>query len=320
MKRSLTTVLSLVGIALAVPANSQTVAFATLPPGAINNVQAQVISKVIQQNTDLQLRVITFRGTAAVSAAVNSGRAEIGISDLNDTMTALNGTHVYKGKPQPNLRIVFRAFDFPIGIFVRKDSGITKVSQMKGKKFPVGWTAFPNAIPLANGVLASAGLSLDDVDGVPATNIIRAANDVKSGKTVGSMFAVGAPKIAEVNSAVGVRFLSIDNSAAALARIKKIRPNYFIMTLHPAPHFAGIEGPTNVIGVDNIIFSATHVSDDVIYKFVKAAHANKAEFVKGHPSFNRFNPAGMAKQFSGGLKYHPGAIKFFKEKGMWPSG
>ena len=38
--------------------------------------------------------------------------------------------------------------------------------------------------------------------------------------------------------------------------------------------------------------------------------------MKGHPSFNGFNKALMGKQFSQ-AKYHPGAIKFYKEVGIW---
>jgi TRAP-type uncharacterized transport system substrate-binding protein len=38
--------------------------------------------------------------------------------------------------------------------------------------------------------------------------------------------------------------------------------------------------------------------------------------VKGHPSFGAFTDAGMAAQFED-LQYHPGAVKFFKEAGIW---
>jgi len=43
---------------------------------------------------------------------------------------------------------------------------------------------------------------------------------------------------------------------------------------------------------------------------------NKADLVKGHPSFNSFSPDRMAATY-GTLRYHRGAIKFYKEVGLW---
>src|SRR5690606_36664870 len=103
-------------------------------------------------------------------------------------------------------------------------------------------------IPLANAMLATAGGSLDDVDPVPATNLLRAADDFKAGKTVGAQFAIGAPKVAEIDSALGgVRFLSFDNSPEALARMQAVRPEYHMVEQQPAPHLPGVIGPTTLM-------------------------------------------------------------------------
>ena len=142
------------------------------------------------------------------------------------------------------------------------------------------------------------------------TNIIRAADDFKAGKLDGGFFAVGAPKMAEVNSAVGgIRWLSIPNTPESLANMRAVRPDYYIQTVRPNPVNAGISEPTNVLGVDLVIMAGTHVSNEVVEKFVAAIHPNKAELVKGHPLFRSFQPKLMAKQYAV-AKYHPGAIAF----------
>ena len=64
---SLFTIAAITGTAAA-----QTIGFATLPPGAINNVQSQVIAKAVQQNTDLQIRVTPYRGGGAMTARSGS--------------------------------------------------------------------------------------------------------------------------------------------------------------------------------------------------------------------------------------------------------
>ncbi len=300
-------------------AAAQTVGFATLPPGAINNVQAQVIAKVVQANSDLKIRVTPYRGGGAVAAAVQRKRAEFGISDIVEMTDAYTGAGRFKGRKHGSLRVAFRVLAFSVGMFVRKDSGITKLADLKGKRFSSRWSAFPNAIPLANGTFATVGLSLKDFVGVPTANIIRAANDFKAGKTDALFFAVGAPKVAEVNSAVGgIRLLGIDNSPAGIARMKAIRKDYFPMQVKPHPRLAGVLAPTWVLGSDLIIYVGAHVSNDVVYKFVKAVHPNRIALGKGHPSLFGFQQKQMGKKFTV-ASYHPGAIKFYKEIGIWPA-
>ena len=297
---------------------AQTVGFATLPPGAINNITVQVLSKVVQRNSGLKVRVIPFRGGKAIQFALNDKKAEFGISEVASMTAGLTGIDEFKKRPTKNLRLAFRLRPLVVGFFVRKDSPIKTVADMKGKRYPSKWSQFPNAIPLSLGIFATEGMTFKDIKGVPVTNIIRGANDFKAGKLDIGFFAVGAPKMAEVNSAVGgIRWLSIDKTPAKLKRMQGVRPDYYIATVKPNPINAGITGPTNLMGVDTVIMAGVHVSNDAVEKFLGAIHPNKAELVKGHPLFRGFNPKLMAKQYSV-ARYHPGAISFFKKKGIWP--
>jgi TRAP-type uncharacterized transport system substrate-binding protein len=54
---------------------------------------------------------------------------------------------------------------------------------------------------------------------------------------------------------------------------------------------------------------------ELVYKVVKTAHANKPALVAGHPSFGAFTQAGMAAP-QDRLQYHPAALNFFKEAGI----
>ena len=306
--------------ALSGAATAQTVGFATLPPGAINNITVNVIAKVVQKQSGLKLRVIPMRGTKAILTAVQNGTAAFGISDVANLTAAFRGEDQFQGKPLKNLRIAFKVRALTVGMFVRKDSAIKSVADIKGKKYPSQWSAFPNAIPLSLGIMATEGLTFDDINGVPVTNIIRGADDFKAGKTDIGFFAIGAPKMAEVNSAVGgIRWLSIDNTPAKLAKMRAIRPDYYIHTVKPSPINAGITGPTNVLGVDLGILVGAKVADDVVEKMVATVAANKPELIKGHPLFRGFFPKTMSKQFKY-ARYHPGAVKFYKSKNMWPKG
>ncbi len=278
----------------------------------------QVLSKVVQRNSGLKVRVIPFRGGKAIQFAVNDKKAEFGISEVASMTAGLTGKDEYAKRPTKNLRVALRLRPLVVGMFVRKDSPIKTIADMKGKRYPSKWSQFPNAIPLSKGIFATEGMTFKDIKGVPVTNIIRGANDFKAGKLDIGFFAVGAPKMAEVNSAVGgIRWLSIDKTPAKLKKMQGVRSDYYIATVKPNPINAGITGPTNLMGVDTVIMAGVHVSDDAVGKFLGAIHPNKGELVKGHPLFRAFVPKLMAKQFSV-ARYHSGAIKFYKKKGLWP--
>jgi TRAP transporter TAXI family solute receptor len=301
------------------PAAGQTVGFTTLQPGAINHLQAQIISKVVQSKSGLQMRVIPVAGTTATLAAVQNREAEFTIGDVNNMGDAIRAEGMFeKLKPMTNLRVVFKITDFPIGIMVRKDGDIKKLEDLKGKRFPVGWQAFPNGIPLSQGVLAAAGMSLDDVNGVTVSGLIPQADDFKVGKLDASLIALPAPKVREVDAAIGgIRWLSMPNTPEALARVQKVRPDYGIMTVKPSPAAVGVAEPTNFLLIHNLISTGTHVPDEVVYKFLKAVMENRDELVKGHPIFNGFFANERAATQFATVQYHPGAIKYFKEKGFW---
>lgn len=302
---------------VAAPASAQTVGFATLPPGALYNITAQVMSKVIQAKSGLKMRVLPFRGGAAVHAAVNAKRAEFGVTEVASLTSAYQGTAEFKGRAMKNLRVALRLRALTVGLFVRSDTKIMSVKDLKGMRMPTKWSAFPNSIPLMNAIFATEGLAFKDFKSVPVTNIIRAADDFKAGKLDAGFFAIGAPKMTEVNAAVGgIRFLSLDNTPEKLAALRKIRPDYYIRVVKPAPINAGISKPTNALAVDTIISVGSHVKNEVVEKFLAAVVSSKGDLVKGHPLFRGFVPDLSGKAFSI-AKHHPGAIAFYKKKGLW---
>jgi TRAP-type uncharacterized transport system substrate-binding protein len=98
--------------------------------------------------------------------------------------------------------------------------------------------------------------------------------------------------------------------------LKSVRHEYYLSTVNPAPHIAGIDKPTLVQTIDVVIATGAHVKDAIVFEFVKAVHRNKKTLVEGHPNFNAFNPDDAGK-LQPSLPHHPGAIKYFKEIGIW---
>ncbi|RST83506.1 TAXI family TRAP transporter solute-binding subunit [Aquibium carbonis] len=297
---------------------AQTVSISTLPPGSINNVQTQAIAKVVQEQTGLQMRVITFNSPAASMGAVQAGQAAFTFMSNDEVGIAVRGKDEHEGKPLDKLQLAATVFPFKVGVLVRKDSGIDTVADLKGKRFPIGWQGFPQGIALSSAILATAGLTLDDTDGVPTANLLRAADDFKSGRLDATVFAVGAPKMAEVDAAVGIKFISLDNSEEAKAAMAGVRPEYTIASQVPLPHLNGVIGETNLMQYAMTVAASADADEETVYQVVKALHENKDALVAAHPSFNAMTPADLAVQQQD-VPYHAGAIRYYKEVGIWPA-
>jgi len=294
----------------------QTVGFATLQPGTLLNAQASVIAKVVQDHTKLQVRVIGHGGDTGIIDAVNSKQADFLLLDVGEPAEAMKGENVWKGNPKPNLRNAMSLFGFQMAFWVRKDSPMQSVSDLKGKRIPTEWVQQTSVIAHLNALLAAGGVTLNDVRRVPTVNVIRASEDFKSDKIDVFFFAVGAPKVQEISAAVGgLRVLPMEVLPDSEARMKKIRPEYYFSTVNPAPHIAGIDKPTKVQTIDFIVGVGTHVKDDVVRDFVRAVHDNKKSLVEGHPNFNAFDPSKAGKR-QPRLPFHPAAEKYWKEAGL----
>jgi TRAP transporter TAXI family solute receptor len=295
---------------------AQTVGFATLQPGTLLNAQASVIAKVVQDNSKLQVRVIGHGGDTGILDAVNSGAADFLLLDVGEPAEAQKGENVWKGNPKPNLRAALTLFGFQMAFWVRKDSPVQSIADLKGKNIPSEWVQQTSVITHLNALLAAGGVSMNDVKRVPTVNVIRASEDFKSGKIDVFFFAVGAPKVQEIAAAVGgLRVLNMEILPDSEARMKRIRPEYYFSTVNPAPHIAGVDRPTKVQTIDFIVGVGTHVKDEVVVEFIKAVHTHKPDLVAGHPNFNAYDPSKSGK-LQPRLAYHPAAEKYWKETGL----
>src|SRR5437660_8070196 len=282
--------------ALACGASAQTIGFATLQPGTLLNAQASVIAKVVQDHSKLQVRVIGYGGDTGIIDAVNSGTAEFLLLDIGEPAEAQRGENIWKGNAKPNVRVALTLYGSQMAFWVRKDSPVQSIADLKGKHVPSDWVQQTSVIAHLNALLAAGGVTLNDVRRVPTVNVIRASEDFKSDKIDVFFFAVGAPKVQEISAAVGgLRVLPMEVLPDSEARMKKIRPEYYFSTVNPAPHIAGIDKPTKVQTIDFIVGVGTHVKDDVVRDFVRAVHDNKKSLVEGHPNVNTYDTSHAAK-------------------------
>jgi len=72
-----------------------------------------------------------------------------------------------------------------------------------------------------------------------------------------------------------------------------------------------------VIAYDTLLFASTETNDETVYRMTRALYGNKDKLVAASPAFRLFGRDAMAKDL-GVVEYHPGAIRFYREQGLWP--
>jgi hypothetical protein len=290
-------------------ASAQTYGFATLSPGTLNHTTASAIAKVLKEKGAMSILVQPTAGDQVIVPMVARGEAEIGIS---------NSMEVHNGMKAGNkdLRIIAAAHALRVGFFVRKDSGMTTVADLKGKRVPYGFSAMRALEPTVRAILATGGLTEKDIKPVKVPNVIRSADDFVSGAADAFYFAFGAPKVREVDATMGgIRMVEIDAKGMDAAR--KIEPWGYMVVVPPAPVFVGVTKPQNVYAFDNLIFTSAKTKDEMVYKFLDTMIKNKNDLVAVQPVLREFSAQFAYKKYD--VPYHPGALKYYKEHNVQPA-
>lgn len=302
---------------LTAPAAAQTLSLITTPAPSFSNSAASALAKVITDSSP-------FRATVQAQATtgfdeVNDGIADFGFSNAFDLMFVTTGAETYEGEdPRSNLRAVAALTPYRVAMHVQKDSEVQSITDLKGMRISSEFNAQDTIARIIAAHLANAGLTYDDVQGVPTPNIVRSAEDFTAGRTDALFFALGSGALKQAAATVGgLRVLPIDASPEAISRMQEVLPHSYPITVNPSPAVDGISEPTTLIAFDMVMNTNKDTPEDTVYQVLKAIHDNKQALAETFPPFNFYNPDFMAKDI--GVEYHPGAIKFYEEIGQWPA-
>lgn len=293
-------------------ATAQIVGLGTTQGGVVPQLSAG-IAKIVSEKTNIRMRTQGMASTGQYAPRVNSGQLEFGISNIIETTFAYKGTEIFDGRPNPDLRMAFVLFSFPVAFFVNASSDIRSVQDLKSRRVPAGWTSQRLGEYLFRGYFANVGISYDDVEKVKLAAMPRMWDQFVQGNVDVSFATFGGSKLQEIEARVnGVRYLPLNDDIKAVQAMESILPSSYVTQKSTK---SGEK--VNVMAYDFIIFTGSKVSDEVVYKTLEAVHGGKQALVSTSGLWNAFEPAEMAKKVQ--VPYHSGARKFFEEKGIWPT-
>jgi uncharacterized protein len=299
-------------------ATAQTVGMATSPAGSLYHTQGSAIAPILNEKAKIEIRIQPFSSPNIHLPAVNAGQIDFGLANIYEVFLALEGKDFFQGKKNENLRLVTITGPLRSAIFVKKDSPAKKLTDIKGMRMVWGFAQQNIIMPLIMAHFDAVGLTEKDVSPIPVPTVVRGADDFAAGKADVFFFALGSAKVTEVDAAVGgVRAFALPDGPQTQEAFKKHFPPAYIQVVNPGPGLAGVAEPTSIMAYDAVMVTHTGASEDVVYNMTKALHENADAVSKSSPTLRGFAQTGMAKPTT--VQYHPGAIKYYKEKGLWPA-
>jgi len=295
-------------------AQAQPVGISTSPQGTLTYAVGAAIAKVLNEAGGIQTRVQPSSGTGAGIPLVDSGEIDLGLANTLELYDAYNGVGTFDKRPNKNLRTIAVVFPIKVGLFVRNDSPIKTVKDMKGHSVAYGFTSQEIIKKTVDAMLATDGLSIKDLKPIMVPNLVRGVDELIGGRADITTFALGSGKVSEADAAVGIRYVTLPNTPEALKGLKSEFRTAYLAKAEPSPRFAGVKEPIYIMQYDYTVFASDKVKPEMIKKITDILANQKSALAAAHPLFSGMDLARLYNDIE--VPYHDGAKAYFADKGI----
>lgn len=301
--------------------------FASFSVGGAWYIYAVNIAEIIKPNLPdgSKIDVLPHQGGVGNPILVSKGSADLGLSFSTASNWAYKGIVDYEGKPKmDNLRALVGGLNKPhrIAVMAREDLGINSVQEIKDKKMKIRLITVQRGgagEALARQVLEAYGMNYDDIrqmgGAVNHIDLPVAIQQMQDGQADIFIHNVGykQPDIVEMTLRGGIKFLALEpDKAAYLVDKYGHQANLKV----EKGEFTGVESDVPSIGYPTGVIATDKMSDDVAYLITKSICENKEKLAKVHASLVDFDPTtAWQPEKNGFIPFHPGAERYYKEKG-----
>ena len=241
---------------------------------------------------------------------VNRGEAELAIVQSDTVDFAFNAKEAFKEK-LTKMAVLAVLYPEVIQVVVRGDSKIDSFDDLKGMKIGVG---APGSGTEANFRQLSDGYGIKKED-VKAQylSFAESAEQFKDKHIDAFIVTAGIPNAAimDIGTQHSVRIINIaDNKAAAITKKYPFLSSFTI----PANTYKNQTSPVKTVAVNAVLIASTDVKADVAYSIVKSLFEGQNELAAAHAKGKELNLKTASTGVS--IPFHPGAVKYYKEKGL----
>ena len=264
--------------------------------------------------------VLPYAGGVGNALLIDKGDADLGLLFGAAAKWATDGKVVFDKKITVLTGLVGGLDHYYVGVMATKRSGITSLEEVARKKMPVRIVTQPTggaSEASTRLVLEAYGMSYEAIRSwggavtPTATGVVQAQMQDGKADVWINMVVAGHPAISELAMSTDLVFLPMSD-----AIIKKLEPYGYKKTFLPAKSFKGQDKDVPLVGWPTILVAHKDVKPEVAYILTKSIVENKAELVKGHSGLKDFMPEDAWKMTGFGIALHPGAEKYYRDKGM----
>ncbi|MEP0451345.1 MAG: TAXI family TRAP transporter solute-binding subunit [Roseibium sp.] len=243
---------------------------------------------------------------------IRAGELEFGVAQSDWQYHAYNGTSKFEeAGPFENLRAVFSVHPEPVTILARADAGISNITDIKGKRLNIG-NAGSGTRGTWDVIEAALGWSRDDLKLASELESAETGQALCDNKIDAYFWLVGHPSALTQETISSCEAVLVNATGPEIEALVAERPYYRTATI-PAGMYNNEEDIVT-FGVGATFVSSADVPDEVVYVLVKSVFEDFDSFTKLHPAFANLKPEEMIRD-SLSAPLHPGAEKYYKEKG-----
>jgi TRAP transporter TAXI family solute receptor len=293
--------------------------FATGPVGGVYYVYGAAIARLIARH------VPNVEATAEVTSAsaenlklIARGRADLAIV-LGPTLDeAHRGLGAFRDVGRVPVRTLATLYVNLMHVVTLDGSGIRSLADLRGRVVSLGPPG-SGTEGIAAEILRSAGI--DPARGIRAHRLapVAAADALKDGKLDAFFWSSGAPQAAILDLASSPRHrLRLVPSAEVVPalQLRHGRALFFAADI-PAGAYPGVRDPVTTVGAANLLVADEAMSEALAYDIVRILVDHKAELLAVHPAAKELSLTTAVAPAA--APFHPGAIRFYAERGVWRS-
>ena len=269
-----------------------------------------VLAQYVSNNSDLSVTAITGNGSKANVEDLDAGDVQLGFCQSDVMSYAYDGTNLFADTGAVGSFSVAAALYMEQVQIVTMNPDIKTVADLKGKIVSIGAQGsgvYFNAID----VLGAYGMTEADITPV-YQSFGDSAESLKDKKIDAAFIVAGAPTTAvvDLSTSAQVYLVSIDDEH--MDKLLSSSPYYSAYTI--AADVYGTPEDVQTVAVAAVVLVRDDVSDDAVYTFVSTIFDNIDAISEQHGK-----GAELSLEFASSMTsvpYHPGAAKYFAEKGF----
>lgn len=281
----------------------------TASVGGLYFVYGQVWASLVNEKIGTNISTQQTQGPNQNIILTDAGKIDFGMTTMGVALQAWEGKGAWtQGKQYRNMRAIFPMYDTAFHFVTLEKNPVKTVADLNGKKsgigpragtcgtyYPLIFKALGINTTIQNGQASDMGAGLQDglIDAFP--------------------FCAGfpIPVYSELETTNKVRFFTF--TADEIKKLRTAMPELSESTIPKGTYKQQTEDHKTV-GLYNFAIANKDVADDLVYAVVKAVLENNPQMVKGHAASRETLLQNWNR--NGFLPFHPGAIRYFKEKGI----